>query len=107
MDIESMREEYESALICREVASLLAKAPEMEEASAEIIIRAICLERKGDGYAAVVPDYGWWAWQASRESLLVELPQVHRDVTWDDQSIDVMWPDEVIKAIHATGIRTK
>lgn len=47
------------------------------------------------------------AWEASRESMVVELPEVHRDVTFDDESIDLMWPDEVIKAIHAAGIRTK
>lgn len=51
--------------------------------------------------------FAWEVWSESRESLVVELPAVHRDVTFDDESIDLMWPDEVIKAIHAAGIRTK
>jgi|SRR5690554_4835331 len=49
----------------------------------------------------------WAAWQASRAALVIELPKASRQVTWDDESMDVMWPCEVIEAIEAAGVRVK
>ncbi len=47
------------------------------------------------------------AWKASRECLVITLPEIHRETTWDDEGISLMWPDEVETAIHAAGVPTK
>jgi len=47
------------------------------------------------------------AWQASRAAVVVELPELSVDVTFDDNSIEFYWPDDVISAIESTGIRVK
>lgn len=75
MDTNKMREQFEAALVTKLVRELAEKAPGLPADAAELIVRSQWLERKGDGYAAPVPDYGWWAWQASREAVVVELPR--------------------------------
>lgn len=75
MDTNKMREQFETALVTKLVRELAEKAPGLPADAAEIIVRSQWLERKGDGYAAPVPDHGWWAWQASREAVVVELPE--------------------------------
>ena len=64
MDTNKMREQFESALVDSLVADGWAYA------SARLI-----LERGSDGrYRSIKADAGWWAWQASREAVVVELP---------------------------------
>ena len=49
----------------------------------------------------------WWAWNAALDSIVIELPEVSRQVTFDDESIDVMWPDEVREAVQSAGLKVK
>ena len=49
----------------------------------------------------------WLAWQASRESLVVELPEGFTYHGQSDQTEYVFEEQSVHDAIHATGIRTK
>ena len=63
--------------------------------------------RNDDGeYVSEEWEYSWWAWQASRASLCVELPpeEEHKGVHYD---IGYMPTDSVIKAITKTGVRVK
>ena len=45
-----------------------------------------------------------WAWQASRECLVIELPH---DVTHVTNIAYEEGRDDVLKAIHAAGVKTK
>ena len=54
-----MREEFESAMSLETGLSI-----ELFE-----------LDRNGDSYLSTGPKYAWWAWQASRECLVIDLPK--------------------------------
>ena len=61
----------------------------------------------GESYRSRIVQSMWWAWQASRERLVIELPIPvdFPDGTGDyHQMID---PDDLIDAIHAAGVKTK
>lgn len=98
MDTNKMREQFESAL----VESLIADG--WAYASARLI-----LERGSDGkYRSIKADAGWWAWQASREAVVVDLPCT----VWacphpEADSEEYMWPEEVREAIEAQGLKVK
>lgn len=55
---EKMREEFEQAIAIEAGQSLV----------------AIQLSRKDDSYSTSPLMYAWWAWQQSRETLVIELP---------------------------------
>lgn len=58
------------------------------------------------GYRSFATHQAWWAWQASRAALVVELPQGSEpgDFTHPAMVIEI---DEVVSAIEATGVRVK
>lgn len=97
MDTNKMREQFEAALVAKLVRELCAKAPGLPANAAEPIVRSQWLERKGDGYAAPVPDHGWWAWQASREAVAVVLP--------DEEPGYMYYAPDVLAAIEAQGLK--
>lgn len=55
---DKMREEFETAV------ALEAKEP----------VLAVYLSRRGDTYSTSTLHFAWWAWKASREALVIELP---------------------------------
>lgn len=60
-----------------------------------------------DEYRSIRVNGAYWGWQASRESLVVKLPD---PVDYPDGCGDVyeaIDPDQLIEAIHSAGIRTK
>lgn len=62
--------------------------------------------REGDGYGSdrhYLNGY-WKGWQASRESLVIELP-TRRDCNFDDAATSAVGACR--DAIHATGVKTK
>lgn len=59
-----------------------------------------------DGYTDEIIDGQWWAWQASREAVEIELPIVTDAADWL-VSVDVMEYERVISAIRAAGIKVK
>lgn len=64
MSSEKMREEFEEAIA--------------EEAGQSLT--AIQLSRKDDSYSTSPLIYAWWAWQASRAAIEVDLPSL-RSIT--------------------------
>ena len=87
-----MREEFESAMSLETGLSI-----ELFE-----------LDRNGDSYLSTGPKYAWWAWQASRECLVIELPE---DFPFSKepkyQSSRQQTISECRAAIHAAGVKTK
>lgn len=53
----------------------------------------------------------WHGWQASRESLVIELPENHDVFTWSESGITILdsgYSDGAItKAIEAAGLKVK
>ena len=91
-----MREEFERAVVNMHVSHGVPP----EDAAA-------FLEIGSNGYRSVSTKSAWWAWQASRERLVIELPIPvdFPDGTGDyHQMID---PDDLIDAIHEAGVKTK
>ena len=103
MDTNKMREQFEAALVTKLVRELADKAPGLPADAAELIVRSQWLERKGDGYAAPVPDHGWWAWQASREAVVVELPDYQFDETDRADGFNTCLRQS-IEAVEALGL---
>ncbi|AMO83153.1 hypothetical protein [Obesumbacterium proteus] len=68
-----------------------------------------CL-RCDDGYTDEIIDGQWWAWQASREAVEVELPSLKQidsgeRYVWSDGVFN--FKEDAIKAIRAAGIKVK
>lgn len=63
MDTNKMREQFEAAIVAMKMATGM---PEDDAKS--------FLEVGSNGYTSVYTKAAWWAWQASREALVIELP---------------------------------
>lgn len=92
MDTNKMREDFEAAI--------------SEETG--VSLTAIQLSRKDDSYSTSPLFYAWWAWQASRAAVVVELPDSFGAMTHPCADKDeVMDPQEVRSAIEAQGLKVK
>lgn len=76
MDTNKMREQFEAAFIEKCAADLSRKVPGITRETAIKFIRCNWLARSGDDYELPVPNGAWWAWQASRAAVVVDLPSV-------------------------------
>ena len=93
-----MREEFESAMSLETGLSI-----ELFE-----------LDRNGDSYLSTGPKYAWWAWNASRECLVIELPD-RFDEHYQDYYEDVdggcfnegRYINDVHAALTAAGVKYK
>lgn len=68
------------------------------------------LTRRQDGeYFDDLTHGAWLGFNAALDCVVVELPEPCRQVTFDDEGIDIYWPDEVRAAIESTsmGIKVK
>jgi len=97
MDTNKMREQFEAAV--------MTKFP---------VIRMIRVNRPGspvDGeYEVPGLEAAWWAWQASREAVVVELPpheEYRCDTSWEEARQDAYNRalDESRSAIEAQGLK--
>lgn len=66
--------------------------------------------RCDDGYTDEIIDGQWWAWQASREAVVVVLPSLKQidsgeRYVWSDGVFN--FKEDAIKAIRAAGIKVK
>lgn len=52
-------------------------------------------------------EIAWWAFNAALDAVEIELPDPRRQVTIDDESIDIYWPNEVRTAIESTNLGIK
>lgn len=73
---------------------------------------AAFLETGSNGYRSVSTKSAWWAWQASRECLVIELPDVSdmKERAANGNCYSAARLDQhalVIKYIHAAGVQTK
>ena len=99
MSNDKMREEFEAAIS--------AKAGEP--------ILSIYLSRRGDTYSTSTLHFAWWAWQASREALVIELPPEPAIPEDPEEAIDDSHMDayhaakrmraECVKSVKAAGVK--
>jgi len=88
-----MREEFEAAAC----AVILADHPD-----SGLTVEEIATNREGESYKSSAWAGMWWAWQASREELVIELPRaLNSDRGW---TID---RDETIEALTNAGVSYK
>ena len=118
LNIEKMREEFEAAF----VEEMVSRCGEGIRSS----VRLFFVEKEPDGaYSNPIAHAGWWAWQASRAALVIELPQVvayeagydsHRENEYASQSGELFDADEVFalnrsievrEAIEAAGVKVR
>ncbi len=64
-------------------------------------------DRDGDGYVFGDIQAAWWAFNAALDCIVIELPDPCHQVTIDDESIDIYWPNEVRAAIESTNLGIK
>lgn len=83
---DKMREEFETAV------ALEAGEP----------VLAVYLSRRNETYSTSTLHFAWWAWQTSREVLVIELPKTIHAGGPDD---DIYWPSDVRAAIEAAGLK--
>lgn len=85
MDTNKMREQFESAIA--------------EEAGQSLT--AIQLSRKDDSYSTSPLIYAWWAWQASREAVVVDIEPDEPA----DEGAAYLHEDFVRSRIEAQGLK--
>lgn len=93
-----MRDEFEKAVVSMHVS----QGVPPEDAAA-------FLEIGSNGYRSVITKSAWWAWQASREYLVIELPadaHLSRDGL-DEHYLAGDMRDQIVESIHAAGVKTK
>lgn len=96
MSTEKMREIFEAAYMRDLVGSSTEDAP-------------LWLERGSDGeYRSFQARGAWWAWQASRAAIEVELPEEYvLPPTMDMQSLANACREQDIAAIQSLGLKVK
>lgn len=95
---EKMREEFELAYVANIQEHLGGPIP--KGVLDEYVVRG------SDGeYRSYQAQGAWWAWKASRESLVVQLPYVSVIFEGSDQDNDMI--EACREAIHAAGVKTK
>ena len=66
------------------------------------------LTRRQDGeYFDDLTHGAWLGFNAALDCVVIELPEPCRQVTFDDEGIDIYWPDEVRAAIESTNLGIK
>lgn len=89
MDTNKMREQFEVAIVAMKMATGM---PEDDAKS--------FLEVGSNGYTSVYTKAAWWAWQASREAVVVELP------AWEGANHHRLIPLRATEsAIEAQGLK--
>ena len=86
-----MREEFEKAVVNMHVSH---GVPPEDAAS--------FLDIGSNGYRSVSTKSAWWAWQASRECLVIELPRCY---CADPEAVD--YAQSVVEHIESLGIKVK
>lgn len=91
MDTNKMREHFEAALVAMHVAT------GMPECDARTF-----LEIGSNGYTSVYTKAAWWAWQASREAVAIDLSMLAHQ---HDEGPLYYRVDDVHAAIEAQGLK--
>ncbi|WP_288076495.1 hypothetical protein [Pseudomonas sp.] len=109
-DTSKMRSEFEAAFVAQKVAEL---GEDFRDSAVYMLKRDGDFEKPPTPYELHRRELGlydwvwvetaWWAWQASRQAVVVELPRQHFEFEGD--TAPEMFSAEVIKAIEAQGLR--
>ena len=86
------------------------KIQQARRAAFEVALAQKNSQRQGSGFDALRPEEVrnmWWAFNAALDCVVIELPESCRQVTIDDESIDIYWPNEVRAAIESTNLGIK
>ena len=103
-----MRKEFEAA--CEARFNWATQYPDRDESESALSAW------NGESYRSRIVQGMWWAWQASRECLVIELlepagiDRICSDMTMQEIREDNRFNralDLAIKAIHAAGVKTK
>lgn len=94
----SMREEFEAAVRAHQKAKLGIDEETMD---------AILERTSRGGYASIWLQGAWWAWQASRAALEVELPDTVANTGTLTSNAVLSYKRECRVAIEAAGVRVK
>lgn len=90
-----MREEFEAAIA--------------KESGQPLV--AIQLSRMADSYSTSVLVYAWWAWKASREVIVIELPRRYEidsvDGIVDREDGPIIYAGDIRAVIEAAGLKVK
>ncbi|WP_156510869.1 hypothetical protein [Pseudomonas sp. p21] len=103
MDTNKMREQFEVAFA--QATALQGEkngaSERMKEFMRDELLQAIQEARVGDSYSQAGVAAAWWAWQASREAVVVELPK------FDDYpaSIERDMRESLRSAIEVQGLK--
>lgn len=74
---------------------------------ASVTANEVKASRNGDEYAGQLASSAWWAWQASRESLVIELPVRDSDPTPGEGWARDAAIEACAEAIEAAGLKVK
>ncbi|WP_017133282.1 hypothetical protein [Pseudomonas agarici] len=58
-------------------------------------------------YQSTTIEHCWWAWQASRKALVIDLSDMSNCFSPDDCGDWAMWLDDVKKLIEDAGLKVK
>lgn len=108
--INHVREQFEAAFIEKCATDLNRKVPGITREAAIKFITCNWLARSGDDYELPVPNGAWWAWQASRTAVVVELPaerRIRHMPTPDENSSYNEALENCRDAIEAQGVKCK
>ena len=97
-----MREEFEKEWGFTNEEQGLSFVPELNIYGCELYLNSGTANRKSSAWF-----YFQKGWQASRESLAVELPNIQECCSDGHDWSKWMDPDDVKEAIHAAGVKTK
>lgn len=95
MSNEKMREEFE-----------LAYLEEINDGSILVTINDIRNSRAGNEYQVPIISGAWWAWQASREAMVIELPDGGNSEEYA-YGTPVFARGVVMDAMQAAGMKVK
>lgn len=92
---DKMRDEFETAIA--------------EEAGQSLT--AIQLSRMADSYSTSALIYAWWAWQASRKVMVIELPEMPKAQRTDEEATFSAGGCDMLrkckKSIEAAGLMVR
>lgn len=95
-----MREEFEAAY----VEGLVLRCG---EGFRDTALYSLSEKKPSGDYQHYTDGIAWWAWQASRESLVIDLSDLSQCFSPNDCGDWAMWLDDVRIMVQAAGLKVK
>lgn len=77
MSKDKMRDEFELAFSAKTASMLTSQDGYLPDEFTEIHLEVMIQDRDGDTYKTDIYRTAWWAWQASRKAMVIELPVIN------------------------------